>query len=337
MTDLKILGGLSRYHSWRLRAGVEYNLYKQSGDLLAFDEAIASERHAVAAWKQMVDAAGDVYSEDLAFGAHAVGFSRHWKEEYSLLCRDFEQLTAERAKATGKGGAPHRSLSSGVSRPPIAELMPAGMAEVGKDFAVSARVQAEGGVRSVRLRYRHVTQFEDYETAEMSLDSKTGNYVGHIPASFIDPKWDLMYFIETIGNNGAGRMYPDLEVEEPFVIVAVERLRIAGLQKPVEVIRDHWGVPHIYAKNSDDLFFAQGYITAQDRLFQLDLWRRIGTGKLAEVLGPKYLKRDRIARLVRYRGDWDQEWRSYSPDAKAIATAFTSGINAYIRSLNGQR
>jgi penicillin amidase len=110
-----------------------------------------------------------------------------------------------------------------------------------------------------------------------------------------------------------------------------------GLKDSVEVIRDRWGVPHIYAKNSDDLFFVQGYITAQDRLFQLDLWRRIGTGKLAEVLGAQYLSRDRIARLVRYRGDWDQEWRSYSPDAKAIATAFTSGINAYIRSLHGQR
>ncbi len=105
----------------------------------------------------------------------------------------------------------------------------------------------------------------------------------------------------------------------------------------MEVIRDHWGVPHIYAKNSDDLFFSQGYITAEDRLFQLDIWRRIGTGKLSEVLGPSYLNRDRVARLVRFRGNWDEEWRSYSPDSKAIATAFTNGINAYIRSLNGQR
>lgn len=103
------------------------------------------------------------------------------------------------------------------------------------------------------------------------------------------------------------------------------------------MIRDRWGVPHIYAQNADDLFFAQGYITAQDRLFQIDLWRRIGTGKLAEVLGPDYISRDRIARLVRYRGNWDEEWQSYSPDAQAIATAFTNGINAYIRSLNGQR
>ena len=110
-----------------------------------------------------------------------------------------------------------------------------------------------------------------------------------------------------------------------------------GLKQPVEILRDRWGVPHIYAQNQNDLFFAQGYITAQDRLFQLDLWRRIGTGKLSEVLGPNYIARDRIARLVRYRGNWDKEWRSYSPDAKQIATAFTSGINAYIRSLHGQR
>jgi penicillin amidase len=119
--------------------------------------------------------------------------------------------------------------------------------------------------------------------------------------------------------------------------VPSKQLQLAGLKQSVEVIRDHWGVPHIYAKNSDDLFFAQGYITAHDRLFQLDLWRRMGTGKLSEVLGPNYLSRDRIARLVRYRGDWEEEWRSYSPDAKAIATAFTSGINAYIRALDGQR
>ncbi len=119
--------------------------------------------------------------------------------------------------------------------------------------------------------------------------------------------------------------------------VKEEQLRVVGLRESVEVIRDRWGVPHIYAKNSDDLFFVQGYIPAHDRLFQLDLWRRVGTGTLAEVLGPKYLSRDRIARLVRYRGDWEQEWQSYSPDAKAIATAFTSGINAYIRSLHGQR
>ncbi|MBI4877571.1 MAG: penicillin acylase family protein [Acidobacteria bacterium] len=106
---------------------------------------------------------------------------------------------------------------------------------------------------------------------------------------------------------------------------------------PVEVLRDRWGVPHIYAQSSDDLFFAQGYVTARDRLFQIDLWRRAGSGHLAEVLGPSAIPRDRLARLVRFRGDWNAEWASYSPDARRIARAFTQGINAYIRSLGGRR
>src|SRR5690348_4115118 len=88
------------------------------------------------------------------------------------------------------------------------------------------------------------------------------------------------------------------------------------LHQPVEILFDRWGVPHIYAKNTDDLFFAQGWITARDRLFQIDLWRRIGSGKLAEAIGPSGVGRDRMARLLRYRGDWEKEWSSYAPDTK---------------------
>src|SRR3954453_11320047 len=89
-----------------------------------------------------------------------------------------------------------------------------------------------------------------------------------------------------------------------------EQVRVPGLEQPVEVLRDRWGVPHIYAKNTHDLFFAQGYMTATDRLWQIDMWRRIGTGKLAEVLGPSAIRRDQLARAVQYRGDWDVEWKS---------------------------
>jgi penicillin amidase len=113
--------------------------------------------------------------------------------------------------------------------------------------------------------------------------------------------------------------------------------RAPGLHARVEILRDKWGVPHIYAANSDDLFFAQGWIAAKDRLFQIDLWRRAGSGKLAEVLGPSAVGRDRMSRLLRYRGDWNKEWESYAPDARSIAAAFVNGINAYIRSLNGRR
>src|SRR5687767_2092182 len=119
--------------------------------------------------------------------------------------------------------------------------------------------------------------------------------------------------------------------------LAAQDITLPGLQQPVEIIRDRWGIPHIYAGNQDDLFFAQGYMAARDRLFQIDLWRRVGTGKLSEVIGPQALNRDRFARLVRYRGDWNAEWSSYAPDAKQIATSFTRGINAYIQSLGGRR
>ncbi len=112
--------------------------------------------------------------------------------------------------------------------------------------------------------------------------------------------------------------------------VPVESLSIAGLRAPVEVRRDRWGVPHIYARNQDDLFFAQGFVAAQDRLFQMEMWRRAGEGRLAEVLGPSAVPRDRFARLFTYRGSMTREWAAYGADTKAIVTAFVAGINAYI-------
>jgi penicillin amidase len=108
------------------------------------------------------------------------------------------------------------------------------------------------------------------------------------------------------------------------------RLETAGLDSAVEVRRDRWGVPHIYAKTQRDLFFAQGFVAAQDRLFQMDLWRRTGQGRLAEVLGPKFVERDRFARMLAYRGDMNAEWASYAPDTKQIASDFVRGVNAYI-------
>ena len=78
-------------------------------------------------------------------------------------------------------------------------------------------------------------------------------------------------------------------------------LKLPGLKEPVEVLRDRWGIAHIYAKNTHDLFFAQGFVAAQDRLFQIDIWRRHATGEMAEVLGPQYVDADRFARSMRYR------------------------------------
>src|SRR5690606_22019765 len=106
--------------------------------------------------------------------------------------------------------------------------------------------------------------------------------------------------------------------------------QLPGLSEPVEIIRDRWGVNHIYARNESDLFFAQGYAAAQDRLFQFEIWRRQATGTVAEILGRRELKRDIGARLHMFRGDLDAELNHYHPRGKQIIEAFVRGINAYI-------
>ena len=106
---------------------------------------------------------------------------------------------------------------------------------------------------------------------------------------------------------------------------------VRGLREEVSVVRDAWGVPHIYARSPEDLFFAQGYVMAQDRLFQMEMWRRSAEGRLAEVVGPAAVGRDRLARLLKYRGPVDdRELTAYHPDAKRLMTAYVNGINAII-------
>ena len=107
-------------------------------------------------------------------------------------------------------------------------------------------------------------------------------------------------------------------------------IAVDGLSAPVQVVRDRWGIPHIFASTQDDLFAAQGFVQAQDRLFQMDLWRRAAQGRLAEVLGANFIERDAMTRRVQYRGDLDEEWASYGPDTRTIAEAFVRGVNAWV-------
>src|SRR5262252_7692418 len=100
----------------------------------------------------------------------------------------------------------------------------------------------------------------------------------------------------------------------PLVADVSGRREVAGLSAPVRVVRDRYGVPHIYAENPDDLFFAQGFVAAQDRLFQMDVWRRWALGRLSEVLGPNFAERDAMTRRIQYAGSVDGEWASYAPD-----------------------
>ena len=109
-----------------------------------------------------------------------------------------------------------------------------------------------------------------------------------------------------------------------------DQLAVAGLKQSVEVIRDRWGLNHIYAQNEDDLFMAQGYLAAKDRLFQFEIWRRRATGTVAELLGPRELNRDIGTRLHKFRGDLDAELNHYHPRGKQIVEAYVRGVNAYV-------
>ncbi len=129
----------------------------------------------------------------------------------------------------------------------------------------------------------------------------------------------------------------------PFLLIALllfscsstdsEKIYISGLNEPVEIVRDEWGINHIYAKNQHDLFFAQGYAAAKDRLFQFEIWRRQATGTVSEILGERELKRDIGTRLFKYRGDMTQEMNYYHKDGAEIITAYSDGVNAYIEEI----
>lgn len=109
-----------------------------------------------------------------------------------------------------------------------------------------------------------------------------------------------------------------------------ERIEVAGLSAPAEILVDRWGIPHLSAESLHDLFFLQGFNAARDRLWQIDLWRKRGLGLLAADFGPGYLAQDAASRLFLYSGDMAAEWAAYGEDAEEICTAFVAGINAYV-------
>ena len=107
-----------------------------------------------------------------------------------------------------------------------------------------------------------------------------------------------------------------------------------NLDDSVEVLRDNFGINHIYAKNQKDLFYMQGYLAAKDRLFQFEVWRRQATGTVSEILGEKELDRDIGTRLFKFRGNIEDELNHYHDDGYEIITSYVEGINDYIIEVN---
>ncbi|HEV2697253.1 MAG TPA: penicillin acylase family protein, partial [Terriglobales bacterium] len=109
-------------------------------------------------------------------------------------------------------------------------------------------------------------------------------------------------------------------------------ISVSGISGPVSVIRDNHGVPTIEAATLDNLFFAQGYVTAQDRLFQMDLFRRAASGELSDIVGNVTLKQDRQQRILGLRAAAEKNASIATAEDRAQFDAYARGVNAYIDS-----
>ncbi len=117
---------------------------------------------------------------------------------------------------------------------------------------------------------------------------------------------------------------------------ASQTISLKGLQKPVNIRRDERGIPHIEATNDADLYFAQGFATAQDRLWQMDLLRRRARGELAEIFGRTVLAEDKLHRTYGFAALADALGAQSPPEARTVLEAYAAGVNAYIESLDAQ-
>ena len=105
---------------------------------------------------------------------------------------------------------------------------------------------------------------------------------------------------------------------------------VPGLNRPVEILRDAYGIPHIFAASLDDAHFALGYVHAQDRLWQMEMNRRIAAGRLSEVLGPGALESDRFLRTLGVRRVAEANLKHYDAETRRLLDAYAAGVNAFI-------
>ncbi|WP_292933694.1 penicillin acylase family protein [Noviherbaspirillum sp.] len=112
-------------------------------------------------------------------------------------------------------------------------------------------------------------------------------------------------------------------------------LKSNGLNAPVDIVRDAEGIPHIFAKSTADAYFALGFVHAQDRLWQLELNRRIPAGRLSEILGPSALGTDRFLRTLGVRRNAERILANLAPETRAALDAYARGVNAYLENRSG--
>ncbi len=132
----------------------------------------------------------------------------------------------------------------------------------------------------------------------------------------------------------AGSVFAFVTVRKSFPDTSGE-VRVNALRSEVTVQRDDKGIPQIYADNSEDLFFAQGYVHAQDRFFEMDFRRHVTSGRLAELVGDGALDTDKYVRTLGWRRVAEKEVELLDPETKTLVEAYSRGVNSYINDKSG--
>ncbi|MCC6301107.1 MAG: penicillin acylase family protein [Anaerolineales bacterium] len=128
------------------------------------------------------------------------------------------------------------------------------------------------------------------------------------------------YFKSYLPNTVAPKSFPQID----------GTIQLAGLDGPVDIYRDQMGVAHIYASTMHDLMFAEGYVHAQERFWQMDFYRHVGSGRTAEMFGAGSVETDMFLKTLGWERESQREYEEFSPEFKAILDAYASGVNAYI-------
>lgn len=228
VADLKILSNLALFHSRRIPAAVSYRLFERTKDVSELDEAIKYERNAIEAWRQIVNAAGDIYTDDLMMGVRVADLCGHWKDELIMLEKGLKDLEQKRSefKAQGivtKSPEYKTALQSDwvdlfqIEHNRISSL------KVGQPLKIRVKVFAPSGIKKIELSHRSVNQDVDYKTITMVKTNESDIFEATVPASEIDPKWDYMYFIKIVDKENHGTIFPDLNRETPYIIVKLLR------------------------------------------------------------------------------------------------------------------
>ena len=224
MVDLKILAYLALYHSRRIHAGLNWALFEEAQHVRALDDAIHHESQAIAAWEKIVESAGDVYHHNLMMGRPSADLAGHWKDELVALKEGLKELQRRRETyPSGEEARPIAVTAKSDNEPPEVTHTPITRAPAGEPLTIVAKVRDPSGVKWVRLRYRSVTQYQDFQTLPMVPTTEKDQYQTVVPGEHVDSKWDFMYLIEVMDNCGNGKIYPDLEVETPYVVVQLDR------------------------------------------------------------------------------------------------------------------